>query len=118
MCHVLVIEDDWLIADHIMHLATESGATLIAQADTQATAIEAARGRRPELIFSDVKLLSGTGPLAVETILAEFGEIPVIFITGTPQDCEPCAPPGVVLSKPIVEHEVREAFRRFAPPAV
>ncbi len=98
MCHVLVIEDDWLIAEHIVHLAEEAGATSIAQADTQAGAIEAARGQRPEMILSDVKLLSGTGPLAVQEILAELGEIPVIFITGTPEDCAPCAPPGIVLS--------------------
>ena len=115
MCHVLVIEDDWLIADHIVRLAEDAGATSVAQADTQASAVDAARQRRPAMILSDVKLLAGTGPLAVQTILAELGEIPVIFITGTPEACEPCAPPGVVLGKPIIDRDVRDAFRRLAP---
>lgn len=106
----------WL-GQRMTRLAEEAGATSIAQADTQAGAVDAARQRRPELILSDVKLLVGTGPLAVQTILSELGEIPVIFITGTPEACEPCAPPGVVLGKPIVDNDVREAFRRFAPHA-
>lgn len=114
---MLVIEDDWLIADHIVQLAEEAGATSVAKADTQAGAVEAARNRRPEVILSDVKLFTGTGPLAVQTILAELGPIPVIFITGTPEDCTPCAPPGIVLGKPIIDRDVRDAVRRFAPHA-
>lgn len=92
MCHVLIIEDDWLIAEHIVQLVKDAGATSTAQADTQDSAIEAARRQRPEIILSDVRLISGTGPLAVQAILAELGQIPVIFITGSPEDCTPCAP--------------------------
>lgn len=114
MCHVLVIEDDWLIADHLVHLVGKAGATSIAQADTQDGAVAAARSQRPEVILSDVKLVTGTGPLAVQTILAELGEIPVIFITGTPEDCAPCAPPGIVLGKPIIDAAVCDAFKRVA----
>jgi DNA-binding NtrC family response regulator len=115
MCHVLVIEDDWLIAEHIIMLAREAGATSIDQADNQQDAIIAARDHKPEMILSDVRLTSGTGPLAVQAIIAEHGDIPVIFITGTPEDCAPCAPPGVILGKPIIEHALKDTFRRLAP---
>lgn len=115
MCHVLVIEDDFLIADHIIRLAQAGGATSVAQADSQESAITAARDRKPEVILSDVKLACGTGPLAVQAIIAEHGAIPVIFITGSPESCEPCEPPGVIMTKPIQDRSVVEAFRRLAP---
>jgi CheY-like chemotaxis protein len=114
MCHVLVIEDDFLIADHVARLAEQAGATSIAQADTQEGAIFAARERRPAMILSDVKLACGTGPLAVQAIIAEHGAIPVIFITGSPAECQPCAPSSVILDKPIVDRSIVETFKRLA----
>jgi CheY-like chemotaxis protein len=115
MCHVLVIEDDFLIADYIVQLVENAGATSVAQAVTQQEAIDQARQHRPEVIMSDVKLIEGTGPLAVQAIHAELGPIPVIFVTGTPEACEPCDAPAVVLTKPINEREVVHHFRQLAP---
>ena len=77
------------------------GATSFAFADTQADAIDAARERRPDFITSDVTLLEGTGPEAVEIIIRELGPVPVIFVTGTPEACRSCEPPARVLSKPL-----------------
>lgn len=115
MCHVLVIEDEGLIAEHIADMVCGAGATSVAHAETEAGAVAQARVRKPEMILSDVRLLEGTGPAAVQTILAEFGPIPVIFVTGTPEDCRPCEPPAVVLGKPIREADVVSHFRRMAP---
>ena len=105
MCHVLIIEDEPLVAMLLQGLLEDEGATSFSFADTQDTAIAAALSRRPALITSDVKLLSGTGPLAVQAIHEQLGFIPVIFLTGTPADCHPCSPPGKVLCKPIVQAE-------------
>ncbi len=115
MCHVLIIEDEWFISEYLTQLAEEGGATSIATAMTEDEAVAAARERTPSIILSDVSLLVGTGPGAVQTITAEAGEIPVIFITGTPEDCRPCSPPGVILCKPIQRHLVVDTFRRLAP---
>ena len=41
------------------------------------------------------------------------GPIPVIFITATPEACEPCEPPGKVFGKPINERAVIAAFREM-----
>ncbi|WP_267397687.1 MULTISPECIES: response regulator [unclassified Sphingomonas] len=117
MCHVLIIEDEWLIADYVEQLARDAGATSIMIADCETDAIEAAGARRPEIILSDVNLRTGTGPRAVEAILSIWGPIPVIFITGTPEDCTDCTPPAVVLTKPIRAQAVIENFRRLAPVA-
>ncbi|MGI4811277.1 MAG: response regulator [Janthinobacterium lividum] len=115
MCHVLIIEDEWLIAEYLTFLAEEAGATSIATAATEDEAVQAAHDRTPGIIFSDVNLLVGTGPHAVHTIMAELGKIPVIFITATPDACKPCEPPGVILQKPISSASLIETFRRLAP---
>ena len=83
MCHVLVIEDDFLIADHIIQLIARAGGTSFDQAASQDEAIDAARLRPPSIIMSDVNLSAGTGPAAVEAIILEHGPTPVIFVTGT-----------------------------------
>ena len=96
-------------------LAEQAGATSIATACTEVEAVQAAHERIPGIIFSDVKLLAGTGPRAVQTIMLAMGKIPVVFITGTPDACPPCEPPNVILSKPIDPACVIETFRRLAP---
>lgn len=115
MCHVLIIEDEWLIAEHLAQIAEQAGATSIATACTQDEAVNAACARVPDIILSDVKLLAGTGPLAVAAIVSALGPIPVIFITGTPEACHPCDPSSVILHKPIASARVIAAFRRLAP---
>lgn len=114
MCHVLIIEDEWLIADHLSYLAEQAGATSSSMAATEDEAVQAAHEHMPDIIFSDVKLLVGTGPRAVRTILTELGEIPVIFITATPAACQPCDPTAVILTKPVDPARLRETFRRLA----
>ena len=112
MCHALVIEDDFLIAEYISLLAKEAGATTTATAATQHEAVCAARECRPAVILADVRLEAGTGPLAVQTIIDEAGDIPVIFITGNPEECVPCAPPGIILSKPVNGRLIKAAFEQ------
>ena len=115
MCHVLIIEDEVLIAFDLQDLLQAEGATSFAFAETQAAAVASARARRPDIITSDVTLLEGTGPRAVRTILDEMGPLPVIFITATVQDCMPCGPSARVLCKPMQHHAVAAAFRELAP---
>jgi len=113
MCHVLIIEDEPFIAMAIQEMLEDEGATTFDFAATEAEAVEAALVRRPELITSDVKLIEGTGPRAVAQIHERLGHVPVIFITATPSDCEPCNPPGVVLRKPLREQALKEAFHHM-----
>lgn len=115
MCHVLVIEDQWFIVDHIVYLIAQVGATSIDHATTEAGAVTAALARPPALIMSGVQLAEGTGPSAVQTIVEQLGPVPVIFVTGTPEKCVPCDPPMVVLGKPIQEALLRSTFRELAP---
>lgn len=110
MCHVLIIEDEPLVAMAIEDILKSEGATSFEIVDTEQAAILAAAGHKPSVITSDVKLLEGTGPAAVAEIHKRFGPIPVIFITGTPEECEPCNPPGSIVRKPFSDEAVVAAF--------
>lgn len=114
-CHVLIIEDEPLIALLVQDILEDAGATSFAYADTQEGAVAAAIGQPPTVITSDVRLKMGTGPEAVQAIHKKLGDIPVIFITSSPNECEPCDPPGEVLGKPIDQAELAASFHRIVP---
>ena len=114
MCHVLIIEDEQLIALDLEDLLEKHGALTFSFADTQDLALAAARETRPDFIFSDVALLAGNGPLAVQAIRRELGAIPVIFVTATPEACSPCEPPGRIFRKPMDRPAIGAAFRSMA----
>jgi CheY-like chemotaxis protein len=111
MCHVLIIEDEPMIAMAIEMMVEEEGATSWDVAVTQDEAIAAALAHPPDIITSDVRLIAGTGPLAVAEIAARLGKRPVIYVTGNPEGCTPCAPSSVVLIKPVSGPLFRQAFR-------
>lgn len=110
MCHVLIIEDEPLVAMSIQDILSHEGAVSFDIVGTQHDAVIAAAGRKPDLITSDVKLLDGSGPAAVMEIHEQLGQIPVIFITGSPEACEPCNPPGSIVTKPFSAHALTTAF--------
>lgn len=115
MCHTLIIEDDWLVAQLISDIATESGATSVDIAATEREAVMAALDRSPAMIISDVQLSEGTGPAAVKEIRDRLGEIPVIFITGTLEACDPCNFASAIVAKPFSDQLVAHLFRQVAP---
>lgn len=110
-CHVLIIEDEPLIASFIEATLEDAGATSFDIVDTEADALAAVQRRRPDMITSDVRLREGSGPLAVKAIQSEYGEIPVIFLTATPHACPPCEHPRMILSKPCTSARLSDAFR-------
>jgi two-component system, response regulator PdtaR len=113
VCHVLIIEDEILVAMHIETLLEDAGATSFAFAASEEEAVASAQAMRPGLITSDVKLSDGAGPAAVRRILAEMGPIPVIFITATPEDCALSDPPMTVLVKPLMSEALATAYHGY-----
>ena len=112
---MLIIEDDPLVSMHLSMLAEDAGATSVGTADTEAKAISAAHNQRPDVILSDVRLIEGTGPKAVARICSDCGPIPVIFVTGTPEECEPCDYAAAVFNKPVNDRALVAAFLKVAP---
>ena len=114
MCHVLIIEDDALLALDIETLLGLHGATSFSFAATEAQAVRSAARRRPTVITADVRLREGRGPVAVRKINDDLGLIPTIFITGTPDECVPCDPPHRVIEKPMDDRVLALAFKELA----
>lgn len=115
MCHVLVIEDEPLIAYEVCDIASDAGATSTDIATSPSEALASALAHAPAVILSDVKIIDGTGPEAVAEIRSRLGEVPVIFITATPEACAHCDYAAAILTKPILVHQVSTAFRQVAP---
>ncbi|WP_454883438.1 response regulator [Sphingomonas oryzagri] len=98
MKHVLIIEDEMLIAMHLESLIADIAGTTIDLAARESEAVLLAEARPPSLILSDVRLAEGTGTAAVRTIRKMLGPVPVIYVTGNPDHPECDAP---VIAKPI-----------------
>ncbi|WP_206240110.1 response regulator [Novosphingobium terrae] len=113
MTHVLIIEDEILIALDLAEQLEEHGAYSFAFASSEERAIAAATERRPDIITCDVTLAQGFGPRAIKAIHEAVGPVPTIFVTGTPDvalsEYEPC----VILHKPVDPKSLVEAFRAF-----
>ncbi len=113
MCHVLIIEDEPMIAMLLQDVFEDAGATSFTFAATEQDAVALALYRVPDVIASDVRLIEGNGPEAVRRIRAELGDVPVIFMTASPEACQPNLPLGVILNKPLSLNEITAAFRQF-----
>ena len=113
MAHVLIIEDEILIALDLAEQLEGHGAFSFAFASSEERAIAAAKERRPDVITCDVTLAQGFGPQAIKAIRGAVGPIPTIFVTGTPDDTlmeyQPCA----ILQKPVDQASLIQAFRMF-----
>jgi CheY-like chemotaxis protein len=82
---ILIIEDDPLAACHLAELVEGLGHRVTGVGKTHMEALKFARGKKPNLILSDIQLADGSSGLeAVNEILGNL-EIPVIFITGHPE---------------------------------
>lgn len=111
VCHMLIIEDDPIIAMAIEDAAIEAGATSVDFAVSPTEALAAALHRHPELILSDVGIIDGTGPEAVSAILAALGKIPVVYITATPELCIECTYAAAILTKPVTAVRLTAALK-------
>ena len=115
MCHVLIIEDEAIIAMDLQGLLAEQGATSFDFADGEQEALAAALARPPALITSDVRLRDGTGPNAVCMIERQLGPVRVIYITGNPEACCRADERTRVLGKPLHQPSIVQAFLELAP---
>ncbi|MFT3967808.1 MAG: response regulator [Sphingobium sp.] len=114
--HILIIEDEALLAMNLRIFLEELGADSCAVAASEAEAIREALSRPPDLIASDVTLLEGSGPSAVRSIKARLGDIPVVYVTGQPgliRDMDPAVP---VVAKPILWLDLVQAVEPYGLP--
>ncbi len=109
---VMVIEDEAIIAMDIVSIVEDVGHAVTGIARTRREAVALAAGNRPDLILADIQLADNSSGIdAVNDILAQFEDIPVIFITAFPERLLTGSrpEPAFLITKPFSEEQVRSA---------
>ena len=109
---VMIIEDEAIIAMDIQDIVTEIGHTVTGIARTRDEAVALASRERPDLILADIQLADNSSGIdAVNDILAQFGNLPVIFITAFPERLltGERPEPAFLITKPFSEDQLRSA---------
>lgn len=83
---VMVIEDESVIAMDLEGILQSMGHEVTGVATTATEAVDLGRAQQPDLILADIQLADGSSGIdAVNTLLGDFGDLPVIFITAFPE---------------------------------
>jgi CheY-like chemotaxis protein/DNA-directed RNA polymerase specialized sigma24 family protein len=109
---VLVIEDEAIIAMDIAGIVRDIGHRVTGIARTRAEAVRLAATQRPDLILADIQLADNSSGIdAVNDILAQFEDIPVIFITAFSERLltGKRPEPAFLITKPFTEEQLRSA---------
>ena len=109
---ILVIEDEAIIAMDISAIVEQMGHGITGVARTRSGAVKLAQSERPDLILADIQLADNSSGIdAVNDILGQFENIPVIFITAFPERLltGERMEPAFLITKPYSEGQVRSA---------
>lgn len=113
---VFIIEDDWMIAEHISLLAIELGLRVCGTASDRDQALAGVEQHRPSLVLADVDLGGGkVGGLALSDEIRQRFELPVIFITGYPERVQFHARGAAVVTKPVELEEFSRVVDEVLP---
>lgn len=108
-CKILVVEDEFFVATEIEYVVAELGHKPIGIAADKATAFSLAPFA--EIALVDLNLRDGPTGTEIGRTLAESG-VTVVFMTANPSQLGDGVPGTVgVISKPMAEHELRQAVR-------
>lgn len=109
---VMIIEDEAIIAMDLESIVAEMGHQVTGVARTEKGALEQFAMEKPDLILSDIQLADNSSGIdAVNAILADNSDIPVIFITAFPERLltGEGPEPAFLIAKPYTEEQVRSA---------
>ncbi|WP_417770686.1 response regulator [Stappia sp.] len=109
---VMIIEDEAIIAMDLESIVAEMGHKVTGVARTRTEAVELGKAERPDLIMADIQLADNSSGIdAVNDLLGDLGDMPVIFITAFPERLltgeKP--EPAFLIAKPYTEEQVRLA---------
>lgn len=110
--NVMIIEDEAIIAMDLESIIGEMGHRVTGIARTESAALDLFAREKPDLILSDIQLAdNSSGVDAVNRILDQTADIPVIFITAFPKRLltGEGPEPAFLITKPYTEDQVRSA---------
>lgn len=115
LSHVLIIEDEILLALSVEDALRELGYASFTVATTQQQAVAASEQRCPDLIVADHRIIDGTGTEAVLAICSD-KVIPVVFVTSSEPEVREHLPDAFIVPKPFtlphLERAVKAAIDR------
>lgn len=109
---VMIIEDETIIAMDLKGIVQAMGHEVTGVARTHKAAVDLAKKITPDLILADIQLADGSSGIdAVNELMADMGDLPVIFITAFPERLltGDRPEPAFLISKPYSEEQVRSA---------
>jgi CheY-like chemotaxis protein/DNA-directed RNA polymerase specialized sigma24 family protein len=110
--HVLIIEDEPIIALDIEAMVQELGHDVIGIARTHKEAVATIMTRRPGLVLADIQLADGSSGLEAVNEILQIIDVPVIFITAYPERLltgeKP--EPAFLITKPFQPQAVKAAI--------
>lgn len=109
---VMIIEDEAIIAMDLESIVSEMGHRVTGIATTRDEAVALGRADVPDLILADIQLADNSSGIdAVNDLMSELGERPVIFITAFPERLLTGEKhePAFLISKPYAESQVISA---------
>lgn len=83
--HVMIIEDESIIALHIKSIVEDLSHSCVGIARTRREAVDLAGRVRPELVLADISLADGSSGIDAVKDILEIMDVPVIFITAFPE---------------------------------
>ncbi|MEL7280782.1 MAG: response regulator [Pseudomonadota bacterium] len=110
--NVMIIEDEAVIAMDLEGIVGDMGHRVTGIARTETGAIDLFNNHKPDLILSDIQLADASSGIdAVNTILKDDPDVPIIFITAYPEMLltGDGPEPAFLISKPYQPEQVRSA---------
>jgi DNA-binding response OmpR family regulator len=108
---ILIVEDNFLIAENLSRAILEHGFDVIGQVATAEQAVLTIEEQRPDGVLLDMQLRHGSA-MEVANALNQHN-IPFVVVSGYPQNRLPPALSGApYLAKPMTEQELVETAQR------
>lgn len=109
---VMIIEDEPIIAEDLRDIITGLGHEVTGIARTRTEAVALSAKHRPDLIMADIQLADNSSGIdAVNDILRDMSQVPVIFVTAFPERLltgdKP--EPAFLIAKPYRDDQVQSA---------
>jgi CheY-like chemotaxis protein len=112
---VLIVDDDWMIADLWSMVLDDMGMRVCGPAATAEAAIKLAQAHRPSVVLMDVRLRSKVDGVDAAIAIRSLVGSRIIFVTGS-REPETVArmqtgQPAAILSKPVSDQRLQAAIR-------
>jgi CheY-like chemotaxis protein len=116
---LVLVEDECIIALDLARRLTTLGYAVLAIARSGREAVQQASALRPDLVLMDVGLPGGMDGLEAAAHIRAQAEIPIIYLTGSP---EGVIPSGFTIQKPVRDQTLHQtiqlAWATMAPQAI